>query len=216
MDSAQNKQWMWMTNICKNAKKGPRAELKIRGADKQFWQEKETCNTQETLWVFTKIYRCHGSKLTIVSWDSSPCFIVFLDNLGHRTAAEGAVRAKEAMLVPGSQQCSWLMTHDAGNPWQPGIEAPWPPTAPQKRQPHFLGLPELWKSMSFKSARDGASGKVWWNFISRHVAAVRRNTWQVSGAICIFLSGSWLLSHAMCSWHLILQCPSKVSSNKTT
>ena len=66
--------------------------------------------------------------------------------------------------------------------------------------------------MSFRSARDGASGKVWWNFISRHVAAVRRNTWQVSGAICIFLSGSWLLSHAMCSWHLILQCPSKVSS----
>ena len=35
-DSAQNEQWMWMTNIFKNDKKGPRAEFKISGAEKQF------------------------------------------------------------------------------------------------------------------------------------------------------------------------------------
>ena len=35
-DSAQNEQWMWMTKIFKNDKKGPRAELKISGAEKHF------------------------------------------------------------------------------------------------------------------------------------------------------------------------------------
>ena len=35
-DSAQNEQWMWMTKIFEHDKKGPRAELKISGAEKQF------------------------------------------------------------------------------------------------------------------------------------------------------------------------------------
>ena len=46
-DSAQNEQWMWMTKICKNEKKSPRAELKISGAEKQFWQEKQKLGTCE-------------------------------------------------------------------------------------------------------------------------------------------------------------------------
>ena len=36
LDSAQNEQWMSMTKIFKNDKKGPRAELKTSGAEKHF------------------------------------------------------------------------------------------------------------------------------------------------------------------------------------
>ena len=43
-DSAQNEQWMWMTNIFKNDKKGPRAEFKISGAEKTILTGKAEIN----------------------------------------------------------------------------------------------------------------------------------------------------------------------------